>query len=111
MGKVNLRNRMRDNSSGDNNPAKDKDDLLEQLSSSNPAPIEPFQKSGSTSERKPLFDLPATEEESNDASGCKQQVNISRKESFGELLMHLPRIASLPQFLFNISEDSENEAR
>nr|XP_029121872.1 uncharacterized protein LOC105049857 isoform X2 [Elaeis guineensis] len=68
-------------------------------------------KSGSTSERKPLFDLPATEEESNDASGCKQQVNISRKESFGELLMHLPRIASLPQFLFNISEDSENEAR
>ncbi|XP_026660532.1 uncharacterized protein LOC103707259 isoform X2 [Phoenix dactylifera] len=68
-------------------------------------------KLGSTSERKPLFDFPATEGESNDASGCKQQANISRKESFGELLMHLPRIDSLPQFLFNISEDAENEAR
>ena len=36
---------------------------------------------------------------------------VSRTESFGDLLMHLPRIASFPQFLFNISEDSENEAR
>lgn len=36
---------------------------------------------------------------------------ITRKESFGELLMNLPRIASFPQFLFKISEDAENEAR
>jgi hypothetical protein len=34
---------------------------------------------------------------------------MSRKDSFGDLLLHLPRIASMPQFLFNISEDSENE--
>ncbi|XP_062228297.1 uncharacterized protein LOC133926383 [Phragmites australis] len=33
---------------------------------------------------------------------------MSRKESFGELLTNLPRIASLPQFLFKIPEDSEN---
>ncbi|KAG1327545.1 Pre-rRNA-processing protein IPI3 [Cocos nucifera] len=68
-------------------------------------------KPGSTSERKPLFDFPVAEGESNDAPGCKQPANISRKESFGELLMHLPRIASLPQFLFNIAEDAENQAR
>ncbi|PKA49202.1 hypothetical protein AXF42_Ash010887 [Apostasia shenzhenica] len=34
-----------------------------------------------------------------------QQSSISRKESFGELLMNLPRIASFPQFLFSITED------
>ncbi|KAH7674927.1 hypothetical protein IHE45_08G104700 [Dioscorea alata] len=37
-------------------------------------------------------------------SEAKQQ-SISRKESFGDLLLHLPRIASMPQFLFNISEE------
>ncbi|KAL6563099.1 hypothetical protein OROHE_005686 [Orobanche hederae] len=36
---------------------------------------------------------------------------MSRKDSVGELLLNLPRIASLPQFLFNISEDYENRAR
>jgi len=33
---------------------------------------------------------------------------MSRKDSFGELLLNLPRIASLPQFLFKIPEDTEN---
>ncbi|KAI4976561.1 hypothetical protein ZWY2020_050168 [Hordeum vulgare] len=33
---------------------------------------------------------------------------MSRKDSFGDLLMNLPRIASIPQFLFKIPEDSEN---
>ncbi|WVZ82211.1 hypothetical protein U9M48_029498 [Paspalum notatum var. saurae] len=33
---------------------------------------------------------------------------MSRKDSFGELLTNLPRIASLPQFLFKIPEDNEN---
>ncbi|KAI3423765.1 uncharacterized protein J3R85_010765 [Psidium guajava] len=37
---------------------------------------------------------------------------MSRKDSFGELLLHLPRIASLPKFLFNISEeDSDSTSR
>lgn len=31
--------------------------------------------------------------------------SMSRKDSVGDLLLNLPRIASLPQFLFNISED------
>ncbi|KAJ6849823.1 uncharacterized protein M6B38_267025 [Iris pallida] len=48
----------------------------------------------------------------SDGSGNKQQPpNISRKESYGELLMHLPRIASFPQFLFNIAEDSGKASR
>ncbi|PSS08362.1 CCR4-associated factor 1 like [Actinidia chinensis var. chinensis] len=36
---------------------------------------------------------------------------MSRKDSFGDLLNSLPRIASLPKFLFDISEDDENQAR
>ncbi|KAL3819116.1 hypothetical protein ACJIZ3_005021 [Penstemon smallii] len=37
--------------------------------------------------------------------------SMSRKDSVGDLLLNLPRIASLPQFLLNISEDFENQAR
>ncbi|XP_074592057.1 uncharacterized protein LOC141847868 [Curcuma longa] len=33
---------------------------------------------------------------------------MSRKDSFGDFLMQLPRIASLSQFLFNIAEDEED---
>ncbi|KAJ3699050.1 hypothetical protein LUZ61_002755 [Rhynchospora tenuis] len=44
-----------------------------------------------------------------DDSKEEKQAGMSRKDSFGDLLLHLPRIASMPQFLFNISEDSENE--
>ncbi|XP_015580382.1 uncharacterized protein LOC8265774 isoform X2 [Ricinus communis] len=47
-----------------------------------------------------------------DVSGSKQVPGMSRKDSFGDLLLHLPRIASLPKFLFNISEeDGESQAR
>ncbi|KAF8392988.1 hypothetical protein HHK36_021229 [Tetracentron sinense] len=43
---------------------------------------------------------PAPEGEStNDVSGCKKTLAISRKDSFGELLLSLPRIASLSQLL------------
>lgn len=48
------------------------------------------------------------EDEFDNTSGLKTLANISRKDSFGELLMHLPRVASLPQFLFNITEDEED---
>ncbi|KAF9680625.1 hypothetical protein SADUNF_Sadunf06G0141100 [Salix dunnii] len=41
----------------------------------------------------------------NDISSCKQAPGMSRKDSFGDPLLHLPRIASLPKFLFNISEE------
>lgn len=47
----------------------------------------------------------------DDASDCKQRTGIPRKESVGELLLNLPRIASLPQFLFHMSEDSGNRVR
>ncbi|XP_010905052.1 uncharacterized protein [Elaeis guineensis] len=39
------------------------------------------------------------------------QPPISRNESAGELLINLPRIASLPHFLTDIAEDFENEGR
>lgn len=43
--------------------------------------------------------------DTRDVSSSKQPPEMSRKDSFGELLLHLPRIASLPKFLFNISEE------
>lgn len=64
----------------------------------------------SLSEKKPLLDLPNPEGESSDLTAQKP-LPMSRKESFGDLLLHLPRIASLPQFFFNISEDSADKAR
>ncbi|KAL3008221.1 hypothetical protein AAZX31_07G019400 [Glycine max] len=52
------------------------------------------------------------EVQADDASGCKQGgTGMSRKESAGDLLLNLPRVASLPQFLFNMSEDSVNKVR
>ncbi|KAK8602024.1 hypothetical protein V6N13_058312 [Hibiscus sabdariffa] len=45
--------------------------------------------------------------DTKEVSSSKQALGMSRKDSFGELLLHLPRIASLPKFLFNISEDEE----
>ena len=53
-------------------------------------------------------DVKPAVEESKDASGGKQALGMSRKDSFSDLLLHLPRIASLPKFLFNISEEDGN---
>lgn len=39
------------------------------------------------------------------ASSSKPHGMMSRKDSFNDLLVHLPRITSLPKFLFNISEE------
>ncbi|KAL5547591.1 hypothetical protein UlMin_002822 [Ulmus minor] len=44
-------------------------------------------------------------EDARDFLASKQAPGMSRKDSFGDLLHHLPRIASLPKFLFNISEE------
>jgi hypothetical protein len=62
-------------------------------------------------ESKPAEKFPAPEGESNDISGCKQALAMTRKDSFAELLINLPRIASLPQFLFSLPEESDNQAR
>ncbi|XVF47868.1 hypothetical protein PTKIN_Ptkin03bG0145000 [Pterospermum kingtungense] len=57
-------------------------------------------------------DVKAFEGDTKEVSGSKQAPGMSRKDSFGELLLHLPRIASLPKFLFNISEENgESQAR
>lgn len=47
-------------------------------------------------------------EDVKDNLGTKQAVGMSRKDSFGELLLHLPRIASIPKFLFNIEEEDSD---
>ncbi|KDP41944.1 hypothetical protein JCGZ_26962 [Jatropha curcas] len=46
--------------------------------------------------------FPVPEDQSNNVSSCKQAPSMSRKDSVGELLLNLPRIASLPHFLYNI---------
>uniref|UniRef100_A0A5B7BLI1 TRF2/HOY1 PH-like domain-containing protein n=1 Tax=Davidia involucrata TaxID=16924 RepID=A0A5B7BLI1_DAVIN len=51
-------------------------------------------------------DVGAPGRDSKDVFGCRQSPAMSRKDSFGELLLSLPRIASLPKFLFDIAEDS-----
>ncbi|KAJ8560641.1 hypothetical protein K7X08_022501 [Anisodus acutangulus] len=51
------------------------------------------------------------EDESNDLSGCKPASTMSRKDSVGDLLLNLPRIASLPQFLFISDDSAGNQAR
>ncbi|KAF2310156.1 hypothetical protein GH714_006923 [Hevea brasiliensis] len=56
-------------------------------------------------ENKSKADTKDPEMNMKDVSGSKQAPGMSRKDSFGELLLHLPRIASLPKFLFNISEE------
>ncbi|XP_043704793.1 uncharacterized protein LOC122654656 isoform X2 [Telopea speciosissima] len=65
----------------------------------------------SKQEIKAMADLPVVDGESHELSGYKQTPAMSRKDSVGDLLLNLPRIASLPHFLFNISEDGENRAR
>lgn len=54
------------------------------------------------------MDVKASEEEFRDVSRGKQTLGMPRKDSLGELLLQLPRIASLSKFLFDISEDSDN---
>ncbi|PIN06849.1 hypothetical protein CDL12_20590 [Handroanthus impetiginosus] len=65
----------------------------------------------SASEQKDEESYRIVLDQSNDISGQNQTGSMSRKDSVGDLLLNLPRIASLPQFLFNISEDYENQAR
>ncbi|OMO83328.1 hypothetical protein CCACVL1_11429 [Corchorus capsularis] len=54
---------------------------------------------------------PVTTNEPDEVSGSKRPQAMSRKDSVGDLLLNLPRIASLPQFLFNFMEDSDIQAR
>nr|GMC73591.1 uncharacterized protein LOC109155298 [Ipomoea batatas] len=50
---------------------------------------------------------PDDDELPDDLTCSKQKPSMSRKDSVGDLLLNLPRITSLPQFLFNIAEDSD----
>ncbi|KAG8388206.1 hypothetical protein BUALT_Bualt02G0101600 [Buddleja alternifolia] len=45
--------------------------------------------------------------ESDDICGFNQLYDMSRKDSFGDLLLNVSRMASLPQFLFKISDNFE----
>lgn len=53
----------------------------------------------------------SAEGEKTDVLKCKAPSIMSRKDSFSDLLLSLPRIASLPKFLFNIAEDDNTQAR
>ncbi|KAI4381071.1 hypothetical protein MLD38_007185 [Melastoma candidum] len=89
-------------------------DSSEERSSDRIMVAQPKDDQGFAVEGKWIIDASARapEEVSKDATGSKQTGGMSRKDSFGELLMHLPRITSLPKFLFNISEeDSESNSR
>ncbi|KAJ7952005.1 ATP-dependent DNA helicase [Quillaja saponaria] len=46
----------------------------------------------------PESNIAKPEGELDYTSGCKQATGMPRKESFGELLLNLPRVASLPHF-------------
>ena len=59
-------------------------------------------ENGPPCESKIAVDFPTTNNETDDVSSCKQPPAMSRKDSVGDLLLNLPRIASLPRFLFNI---------
>ncbi|XP_054820195.1 uncharacterized protein LOC129319221 [Prosopis cineraria] len=66
----------------------------------------------STRDNESTTYVKVSEEDTKDVCDGKQATSMSRKDSFGDLLLHLPRIASLPKFLFNISEeDGDSQAR
>jgi len=60
------------------------------------------------SDREEEFNSKPTTKLDGNNSKEENPTGMSRKDSFGDLLF-LPRIASMPQFLFNISEVSESE--
>ncbi|KAL9242221.1 hypothetical protein vseg_016242 [Gypsophila vaccaria] len=59
----------------------------------------------------PESDESSPEDGNRNALGFKPSPSMPRIDSFGDLLLQLPRIASLPKFLFDISEDSDSQAR
>lgn len=62
---------------------------------------------------KASYIMRAPEANFKDGPGCKQAPTLPRKDSLGDLLHHLPRIASLPKFpkfLFDIAEDDEYQS-
>ncbi|GLU21952.1 hypothetical protein SLE2022_380560 [Rubroshorea leprosula] len=68
--------------------------------------------SASAGRSKVTEGFPVSVDESGDSFSCKQPQSMPRKDSVSDLLLlNLPRIASLPQFLFNIPEDNDNQAR
>ncbi|GAA0187192.1 hypothetical protein LIER_34480 [Lithospermum erythrorhizon] len=48
--------------------------------------------------------------DADEGSDCKTS-SMTRNDSVGDLLLNLPRIASLPQFLFNLGDDYDSQAR
>ncbi|KAK4784175.1 hypothetical protein SAY86_018543 [Trapa natans] len=68
----------------------------------------PGDTSDSTAESQGITrEVKVTEGDQKDvSSSCKQQLGMLRKDSFADLLLQLPRVASLPKFLFDISEEN-----
>ncbi|XP_022859025.1 uncharacterized protein LOC111379823 isoform X1 [Olea europaea var. sylvestris] len=70
----------------------------------------PEKRSDDNSSASTTDNEPISMDESDDTYGYEQPASMTREESVGELLLNLPRIASLPQFIFNIPED-KNQSR
>lgn len=51
------------------------------------------------------------QDESTDLSGCNPASTMSRKDSLSDLLLNLPRVASLPHILFICDDSAGNQAR
>uniref|UniRef100_A0A7C8Z6N4 Uncharacterized protein n=1 Tax=Opuntia streptacantha TaxID=393608 RepID=A0A7C8Z6N4_OPUST len=56
-------------------------------------------------ESLPAEKLPSLQSGASFGNGVNLGSSMSRVDSVGELLLHLPRIASLPQFLVNVSQN------
>jgi hypothetical protein len=57
------------------------------------------------------FEIHQDDDDDDDDSGSQQENGLSRQESAGDLLLNLPRIASMPHFLFPMPEDSGSHVR
>ncbi|WJX42666.1 hypothetical protein P8452_29874 [Trifolium repens] len=57
------------------------------------------------------FEIQQDDDDNDDYSGSQQENGLSRQESAGDLLLNLPRIASMPHFLFPMPEDSGSHVR
>ncbi|KAL6911621.1 hypothetical protein ACP4OV_000426 [Aristida adscensionis] len=82
-----------------------------------PCPITKSESTGCGNKSAVEVNSDGSDEELNSETAGKTAVGsrsteppaISRKDSFGDLMLNLPRIASIPQFLFDIPEDSSDK--
>ncbi|KAL2465682.1 hypothetical protein Adt_41533 [Abeliophyllum distichum] len=68
-------------------------------------------KDFNSTHKKACNGILASEEDFAGDSGCRQVLPTPRRDSFGDILINLPRNASIPKFLYDIAEDDECQSR